>query len=657
MEKRRYSISMALVLTIFLIWSSSGLGIAQYANDFENYTECESMQQQIMGGSVTYTNNSDFDNGSMVSVNHDDVADQLQLNNQSKAFDFIWIAASGRGTIVKINTQTGEILGEYWSAPDGRGRDPSRTTVDNNGNVWAGNRAESSDNKGSAVRIGLDENCQCQDRNNNSKIDTSTGLGDIKPWPNTGGADSNGGVSTAQDECIINYIRTAATGARSIAVDVNNNVWIGGTGNRMHEQYDGVNGQVIAGTLFGPGCGGYGALIDPNGILWSAHGGSCLLRYDPVNKIAQTLPGLFSYGLARDSQGNIWNSQWSYNQIYKFNSNGSLIGTFPSNGGSSRGVAVTSDDDVWIANSGSNTVTRLSNAGILKATIPVGRTPTGVAVDSAGKVWVTNYDSSNVMRIDPAANLVDLTVNLGAGAYPYDYSDMTGSTLIAPPNTGTWTAVYSSGQPEKWRKISWTADTPSDSMLTVKAATSDDGTIFGPYVDVANGEPLDVPESEYIKVLVSFTRASTTESPILYDLTISTNEPPNCTLATPTIGTIWPANHEWVNIGIQNVTDPDGNPINITIYSIRQDEKVDTFGDGSFTPDGMGIGTSTAIVRAERSGTSKVPGNGRVYHIAFTADDGFGGACSGDVLVQVPHDKNKPVIDDGALYDSTKIDE
>jgi len=91
---------MALALTIFLIWSFSGLGIAQY----EDCAECESLQQQVTSGSATYTNNSDFDNGSMVSVNHDDVADQLQLNNQSKAFDFIWVAASGRGTIVKINT-------------------------------------------------------------------------------------------------------------------------------------------------------------------------------------------------------------------------------------------------------------------------------------------------------------------------------------------------------------------------------------------------------------------------------------------------------------------------------------------------------------------------------------------------------------------------
>ncbi len=653
---------MPLILTIFLLWSFSGSGIAQNANDTalienpESCTTCESARVQIVGGQATYTNNSDFDNGSMVSVNYDDVADQLQLNNQSKAFDFIWVAASVRGTIVKINTQTGEILGEYWSAPDGQGRDPSRTTVDNNGNVWAGNRAEYSGGKGSAVRIGLNENLQCQDRNSNGKIDTSTGLGDIKPWPNTGGADSNGGVSTAEDECICNYIRTAATGVRSIAVDTSNNVWIGGTGNRMHELYDGITGQAITGTLFGPGCGGYGALIDNNGILWSSQGGDCLLRYDPINKTVLTIPNsCTSYGLGRDSQGNIWNSQYSCGSVRKYTPDGVQIGDFSTHGNNPRGVAVTSDDDVWVANSGSDTVARLSNAGVWKLNINVGMMPTGVSVDSNGKVWVANYGSSNVMRIDPATNLVDLTLSLGEGAYPYDYSDMTGSSLIAPPNTGSWTAIYSSGQTEKWSKISWTADTPGDSMLAVKAATSDDGTTFGPYVDVVNGASLSISESEYIKVAVSFTRATTKESPILYDLTITTNEPPNCTMAVPSLATIWPADNRLVNIAIRNVTDPDGNPVKITIFSIRQDEPVDTYGDGSFAPDGMGVGTSSATVRAESVGINRVPGNGRVYHIGFTADDGLGGICNGEVLVGVHHIRNKIAKDDGAIYDSTKI--
>ena len=55
---------------------------------------------------------------------------------------------------------------------------------------------------------------------------------------------------------------------------------------------------------------------------------------------------------------------------------------------------------------------------------------------------------------------------------------------------------------------------------------------------------------------------------------------------------------------------------------------------------------------AERMGN----GDGRFYHIFFTASDGNGGSCSGEVLVVVPRNRgvrNEPV-DGGALYDSTE---
>ena len=120
--------------------------------------------------------------------------DQLRLDDTTEAFEFIWIAASSRGTVVKIDTVTGQILGQYWSAPQNRSKDPSRTTVDHNGNVWVGNRAETNAvggvAKGSVTQIGLVENGQCVDRNGNGVIDTSTGLSDIKPWPNTCGVDT-----------------------------------------------------------------------------------------------------------------------------------------------------------------------------------------------------------------------------------------------------------------------------------------------------------------------------------------------------------------------------------------------------------------------------------------------------------------------------------
>lgn len=128
-----------------------------------------------------------------------------------------------------------------------------------------------------------------------------------------------------------------------------------------------------------------------------------------------------------------------------------------------------------------------------------------------------------------------------------------------------------------------------------------------------------------------------------------TNEPPDCSQAYPNTSTLWPPSHLFVPVDIMGVTDPDEDPVAITIDSIWQDEPVDTFGDGRFTPDGMGVGTATASVRAERSGTA----DGRVYHVSFTAADGQGGTCSGVVQVSMPHDQNRPAVDGGALYDST----
>jgi hypothetical protein len=75
-------------------------------------------------------------------------------------------------------------------------------------------------------------------------------------------------------------------------------------------------------------------------------------------------------------------------------------------------------------------------------------------------------------------------------------------------------------------------------------------------------------------------------------------------------------------------------------------------GSGNTCPDGKGVGSSTASIRAERDGN----GDGRVYHIGFTATDEDEQSCSGEVLVCVPHDRGDRMecVDEGPLYDSTK---
>jgi hypothetical protein len=131
-----------------------------------------------------------------------------------------------------------------------------------------------------------------------------------------------------------------------------------------------------------------------------------------------------------------------------------------------------------------------------------------------------------------------------------------------------------------------------------------------------------------------------------------TNQPPNCSSATPSISTIWPPNHKMINVTIEGVTDPDGDPVTINIDQIKQDESTDGLGDGHTCPDGEGIGTSTAQLRAERS--ASIGGNGRVYAICFTASDGRGGTCQGSVTVGVPRSSNRSFVNDGANFDSTQ---
>lgn len=133
---------------------------------------------------------------------------------------------------------------------------------------------------------------------------------------------------------------------------------------------------------------------------------------------------------------------------------------------------------------------------------------------------------------------------------------------------------------------------------------------------------------------------------------VQTNSPPVCSAATPSQNLLWPPNHKFVRISIDGVTDPNGVTPTITVTSIYQDEPVDDAGSGNTAPDGEGVGTSTAQVRSERSGTAV---GGRLYFINFSVADSLGGSCTGQVVVGVPHDQGQHDMptDNGQRYDST----
>lgn len=525
----------------------------------------------------TYTLDADFDQGLLVNVNHDDPNhDQLQLNTITTPFPFICIALSGRGTIVRVDVNTGEILGEYRSAPQGRSLNPSRTTVDLSGNVWTGNRDETSGGKGSVVKVGLviggtrgnknpdgsftpDPNGQylqppfqystAADRDGDGLIKTSRGLGNVLLWPDItdGAGGPDGIVEDAEDECILIYQRVNGDHSRHVSIDANNNVWTAGNfgSDNAFDLLDGNTGAILA--SFDVGAGGYGGLVDGNGVLWSTNRGPgpvTVLRYDTKGTITTAddtwsfLNSPNPYGLGIDGNSHIWNAQWTSNQIREFDPAGNLLNIYSTGGASNdRGVAVTLvDNHVWVANSGGSNVSRLANDGTLLKVISLGAdgvTPTGVAVDANGKVWVTCYTSNTAKRIDPNAGgdglgAVDLTVPLGAGANPYNYSDMTG--IVAMSQTapqGTWTIDYDGLAPgTNWGMVCWNTEPcsaqPTGSDITARARSSEDQVTWSAWEDVSNCVDLTVPDGRYLQVEMKLTPNDDGESPILCDVTICT---------------------------------------------------------------------------------------------------------------------------------------
>jgi hypothetical protein len=159
---------------------------------------------------------------------------------------------------------------------------------------------------------------------------------------------------------------------------------------------------------------------------------------------------------------------------------------------------------------------------------------------------------------------------------------------------------------------------------------------FSGVVPMGNGETVQLNDIRYLP-------STATGSVTLI------NRPPDCSLVEPMPQSIWSPDKELHQVGLSGVADPDGHPVTIAIDSIFQDEPV---GTGKASPDGFGIGTDTAIIRAERDGN----GNGRVYEVTFTASDPYGGSCSAAVVLGVvTHDQGGDIeaINDGAIYDST----
>ncbi len=485
----------------------------------------------------TYTFDEDFDNGTMAGLEHETVHNQLQISNPSTTIPFIWIPNSNEGTVSKVDTMTGNELGRYRVSPF-PDSSPSRTTVDLQGNCWVANRQT-----GTVVKIGLYENGGYIDRNLNGIIETSKDLnddgiisgGELLPW--------------GLDECVLHdiilipgkegtYIPGQYTGdyandsfnpgPRGIAVDAQDSIWVGSYATMKFYYINGSDGQIIRVVdISSVNHTSYGAIIDENGILWSSgHNGTNVLRLDPkTNSFTKINIGHFVYGLGIDRSNHLFVSGWVDSKLTRINTLTGVIEWTKSCPTQSRGITVTDDGDVWIANSLAGTVSRYSNDGFIKATINVGNTPTGLSMDADGKVWVVNNGDEYIHRIDPATNSIELSKKIHGG-FHYGYSDMTGAiSRTITTKMGTWILTHDSElNNAAWGTVSWNDFIPGGTGLKVQVRTSNDKTNWSTWKNTQNGIELSsTPPGRYLQVLTTFQILSGSKSPILYDLKVTAN--------------------------------------------------------------------------------------------------------------------------------------
>jgi len=226
----------------------------------------------------------------------------------------------------------------------------------------------------------------------------------------------------------------------------------------------------------------------------------------------------------------------------------------------------------------------------------------------------------------------------------------TSPTTTSTSSTTTTTRPTSTTTTQPSTTTSSTSMTSSSTTTTASSTSSTSTTATTPSTTTTTSPTVTTTTTSSTTTVAQPTSTTSTTSTTTSSVTTTTlgggNVSPDCGAAAASPAELWPPNHQLAGASVAGVTDPDGDPVTVTITGVRQDEPV-----GATCPDATGVGTAVASLRVERLGS----GDGRVYEMSFTAADGRGGQCSGTVTVCVPHDQRPGHAcgDQGPLFDST----
>jgi len=486
-------------------------------------------------GSKTYTLDADFDLGAISGLNHDAPNNnQLQLSTVGTTFPVLWVANAGEDTVSKIDTQANKELARYhtWIGPKRTGGAysgpaPSRTSVDVDGNAYVLNR-HFDGKKPLLIKILAEGGI---DRNGNGVIDTSTdtsGNGKIELAEMRQIVDTNANGKIDQDEITDERVAWAvevgsANGlGRSMCIGADGNLWVGMYNARTYYKVSGVDGSQIAGPVAVPSSP-YGCLIDRDGNLWSADLGSTLMKITNANSntgpyTVSSKSNCSNYGIALGN-GKVYLG--SGNRQFDIAADGPSCTQIPGATVGSYGIVVDGNGDIII---GYSTVQKIHADGTVAWTVPLqagGGSSVGIQVDSDNNVWQIGMSSNRVHKYNGVTGAAMGVYDVGL--QPYTYSDATGLvSRNVTSGTGTWAVIQDGGRSGvNWGTVSWNAVVPSGTAVTAEARTAESeaglsGAVYAPVVNGAKFSKV----GRYVQVRFRLNENTDDVSPVLADATI-----------------------------------------------------------------------------------------------------------------------------------------
>jgi streptogramin lyase len=454
--------------------------------------------------------------------------------DEGEAAELIWVANTSEYTVSKVDTANYEELGRYHIPavdptinPGENG--PSRTSVDSEGNVYAGARMGNGVTKVSAAAE------DCPDTNGDGMITTSTGIGDVLP--------------AGEDDCVI-WTTDIAGDARGVAVQeiparvevemapdeepvvtefpAERYVWVGGHDTERLHKIDAETGEILF--SIDPPTAVYGLALDGRGNLWIAAqkerafgrvdttrcvDASCgtetvcaticteadcpdicdnavLERIEPRDSSDMAMS---SYGITVDCNQRVWlGGAWAgedqilgikrYDPLADPADRLSLVTMIAgAQDDGVHGIAADANGFVWGAG-GLTGVWRIDSDSLdfvqVAGTGGEEFQAKGIALDRQGKVWAIPLRESYAMVITPGATLNDATVDKPMDGFvgPYTYSDMSGEQRrLAANEPGTYRQLFEGCSDEtlvtQWQDLEWDVATPMGTYVVFRARTAD----------------------------------------------------------------------------------------------------------------------------------------------------------------------------------------